>query len=319
MNEEEKKESPPSTDDSPQQNAQLNPPSTDETIAPAEINSEAEPQPETSNQKPETETDMEVHHHTHHEHGKRNWKSYFWEFLMLFLAVFCGFLAEYQLEHKIERDRAKELAKNLYDELKADSVLAQTTLGFRLNKNEACLNMAVYLRNSDSSLERPSSTFYRNFSYAFTNTAGFGFEPKNAVLSQLINSGALRYFKSNELQTKLSEMQMFVNRMKDRNYREFTLLDFTIRPYQIKHFDNRWNAEILKDVKDSISKIWTTDYARYKQPRILHLSEFDREEMENVALQIFMMSNGTMVAYIKPYIKLNHELLATLRKEYHLE
>lgn len=36
---------------------------------------------------------MEVHHHAHHE-GKKNWKSYFWEFLMLFLAVFCGFLAE---------------------------------------------------------------------------------------------------------------------------------------------------------------------------------------------------------------------------------
>lgn len=52
---------------------------------------------------PKSDTEeMEVHHHTHHEHGKRNWKSYFWEFLMLFLAVFCGFLAEYQLEHTIE-------------------------------------------------------------------------------------------------------------------------------------------------------------------------------------------------------------------------
>jgi hypothetical protein len=40
------------------------------------------------------ESNMEVHHHAHHDHGKKNWKSYFWEFLMLFLAVFCGFLAE---------------------------------------------------------------------------------------------------------------------------------------------------------------------------------------------------------------------------------
>ena len=50
---------------------------------------------ETINPNQETEV-MEVHHHAHHE-GKKNWKSYFWEFLMLFLAVFCGFLAEYQL------------------------------------------------------------------------------------------------------------------------------------------------------------------------------------------------------------------------------
>jgi hypothetical protein len=45
---------------------------------------------------------MEVHAHSH-SHGKKSWRSYFWEFLMLFLAVFCGFLAEYQLEHKIEK------------------------------------------------------------------------------------------------------------------------------------------------------------------------------------------------------------------------
>ena len=51
---------------------------------------------------------MEVHAHSHsHE---KNWRSYFWEFLMLFLAVFCGFLAENQREHNIEK---KEL-RNFY-------------------------------------------------------------------------------------------------------------------------------------------------------------------------------------------------------------
>jgi hypothetical protein len=64
--------------------------STDETIAEAD-------QPITPNSQPITEQDMEVHHHAHDPaapHHKKNWKSYFWEFLMLFLAVFCGFLAE---------------------------------------------------------------------------------------------------------------------------------------------------------------------------------------------------------------------------------
>ncbi len=66
---------------------------------------------------------MEVHHHAHNPaepHHKKNWKSYFWEFLMLFLAVFCGFLAEYQLEHTIEHQREKEYAIALYDELITD-------------------------------------------------------------------------------------------------------------------------------------------------------------------------------------------------------
>jgi len=65
---------------------------------------------------------MEVHHHAHDPsaHQKKNWKTYFWEFLMLFLAVFCGFLAEYQLEHKIERDREGIYLKNLFEDLKDD-------------------------------------------------------------------------------------------------------------------------------------------------------------------------------------------------------
>ena len=63
---------------------QLNTSSTDETITPA-----AET-PEIINPTSEIK-DMEVHHHAHPTHGKKNWKSYFWEFLMLFLAVFCGF------------------------------------------------------------------------------------------------------------------------------------------------------------------------------------------------------------------------------------
>ena len=71
----------------------------------------------------EKEKDMEVHHHTHAAHGKKNWKSYFWEFLMLFLAVFCGFLAEYQLEHKIERDREKVYMQNMLEDLKADTAI----------------------------------------------------------------------------------------------------------------------------------------------------------------------------------------------------
>ena len=86
MSEEEKIEQQQPIDDSLQQEQQLNQPSTDETSNAAE-------RPQTINYKPETE-DMEVHHHAHHEHGKKNWKSYFWEFLMLFLAVSLGFYAE---------------------------------------------------------------------------------------------------------------------------------------------------------------------------------------------------------------------------------
>ena len=85
------------------------------------------PNPVTNAIIPNQETEnMEVHHHAHDPaapHHKKNWKNYFWEFLMLFLAVFCGFLAEYQLEHKIERDREKVYMQNMLDDLKADTAI----------------------------------------------------------------------------------------------------------------------------------------------------------------------------------------------------
>jgi hypothetical protein len=64
---------------------------------------------------------MEVHSHSH-AHGKKNWKSYFWEFLMLFLAVFCGFLAENQREKIVEHHREKEFARSLLEDLSNDTL-----------------------------------------------------------------------------------------------------------------------------------------------------------------------------------------------------
>src|SRR5690242_2813587 len=71
---------------------------------------------------------MEVHHHTHHTHEKRNWKSYFWEFLMLFLAVTLGFFVENQREHYIEDKRAKEFSKSLIEDMQNDKVAVQTQI-----------------------------------------------------------------------------------------------------------------------------------------------------------------------------------------------
>jgi len=76
------------------------------------------PTEDTVSNKPNQEAEhMEVHHHAH-QAEKKNWKSYFWEFLMLFLAVFCGFLAEYQLEHKIEKEKETVLSVSFLTELR---------------------------------------------------------------------------------------------------------------------------------------------------------------------------------------------------------
>jgi hypothetical protein len=93
----------------------------------------------------ENQNDMEVHHHAHNPaepHHKKNWKAYFWEFLMLFLAVFCGFLAEYQLEHKIESDRGKQYTYSFYEDMITDSSHFNNLISSFQIKLSAFQNMA---------------------------------------------------------------------------------------------------------------------------------------------------------------------------------
>ncbi len=317
MNEEEK--SPPSTDDSPQQNVQLNPPSTDETIAPAEINSEAEPQPETSNQKPETETDMEVHHHTHHEHGKRNWKSYFWEFLMLFLAVFCGFLAEYQLEHKIERDRAKELAKSFYEELKSDSVAIAEKSRNRILLENSVQYMKDYFK--DSSFSKFSKQFVIHFHRMFAFNAPTLFEPKTIILEQLKNSGSLRYFKNDELQKLTGELTVLINNINGRREMEASYRQSYIIPLLIKHFDSDFEettrksgAQNLIDFIAEYEKKSTEIPFKLRKPE-----QIDTDEARNILSVFAITYRGTRTIQFQKYIEVNAELLKVLRNEYHVE
>ncbi|MBY0477204.1 MAG: hypothetical protein K2Q24_06135 [Chitinophagaceae bacterium] len=188
--------SPPSTDDSQQQEPQLKTSSTDETIAPAaETTPEVEP-PSPLNPQPSTIENMEVHHHAHDPaapHHKKNWKSYFWEFLMLFLAVFCGFLAEYQLEHTIEHQREKQYIKSMVDDLKTDSIRIARIID--LNKQQVSgfdsLLQSVYRKPITDSSMRGLYYFHRKYSTQL-NKMLFS---KTTIL-QLKNSGGFRLIRN---------------------------------------------------------------------------------------------------------------------------
>lgn len=186
MQEEEKKNSPPSTDDIPQQHAQLNQPSTDEPVAPGAETSKENEQPPTLNPSPSTIENMEVHHHAHHDHGKKNWKSYFWEFLMLFLAVFCGFLAEYQLEHTIEKDREITYIKSLVKDLAYDTMCFNRTIKRIENKLPYYDSVMFFFKNPGIFSNKLPFRFYIK-----TNLEQI-YQPLSPTLQQLRNSGNLR-------------------------------------------------------------------------------------------------------------------------------
>jgi hypothetical protein len=180
---------------------------------------------ETITQNQETEN-MEVHHHAHHE-GKKNWKSYFWEFLMLFLAVFCGFLAEYQLEHKIEKDRAKQYVQSFYNDLKTDTAEFARLIVIYERKKQA-----FSMRNEcfDSLTEniKLNNTCFNNL---IRQVNGFP-DMVNAdqTLLQLKNAGGLRLLAKTDADSILEYDKQI------RSFLKYETTGFQERQYRMRDF-----------------------------------------------------------------------------------
>ena len=131
---------------------------------------------------------MEVHHHAHHE-GKKNWKSYAWEFIMLFLAVFCGFLAEYFLEHRIEKEKGKQYVETMIEDIISDSIKINKAIKLCTIQKlglDSLANNVLSIPYTDSSLKR---IYYLHLWY--TRNDNIMYFTKRTI-SQLKNSGGMR-------------------------------------------------------------------------------------------------------------------------------
>jgi hypothetical protein len=142
---------------------------------------------------------MEIHHHSHGSHGKKNWRSYVWEFLMLFLAVFCGFLAEYQLEHMIEHQREKKYVQSLIEDLKTDQVSIDQHVN-SVNKGLLMMDSMIHLLNSPVNLAANSRYLYYwarlapRLNPLTSNTRTF---------EQLKNSGSFRLIRNLDVSNRI--------------------------------------------------------------------------------------------------------------------
>ncbi len=149
---------------------------------------------ETTIETTQASENMEVHHHAHHDHGKKTWKSYFWEFFMLFLAVFCGFLAELQLEHYIEHQREKKYVYRIYNDLKKDT---------SFYKNHANYQMGIY-RLLDSAVTLLDNGAYKKSPDLFydillrARTTRY-LEYHNTAFDQMKTSGNLRLIRKENI------------------------------------------------------------------------------------------------------------------------
>jgi hypothetical protein len=247
---------------------------------------------------------MEVHQHAHHDHGKRNWKSYFWEFLMLFLAVFCGFLAEYKLEQTIERHREKEFILSMIEDAATDTAaihgaIAQNTL--RIAEAEKLCNASLNYSGSQAEDTRiywscRKTIYYPELMY-----------PADRTLFQLKNAGGMRLIKNKQAAESIIQYDNSGKRVLNQQaYYEHYLTELTKASSRIMNF------EVLLTYKNkSASKSYDT--ARLVNPTTDKLLDLGNNAK---------MFQGVMRMYIIRLQEMEKEslqLMDKLRKEYEIE
>jgi hypothetical protein len=137
---------------------------------------------------------MDIHHRAHHE-GKKNWKSYIWEFLMLFLAVFCGFLAQNLLEHRLERERGDQYVRSMIEDIISDSAKINQSYEFG-KKQELALDSLSKLFDDPPYNDTTIKRMYVLMLRYTMNVADVAFTKR--TVSQLKNSGGMRLIANKE-------------------------------------------------------------------------------------------------------------------------
>ncbi len=258
---------------------------------------------ETIPQNQDTEN-MEVHHHAHHE-GKKNRKSYFWEFLMLFLAVFCGFLAEYQLEHTIEHQREKKYIQSLHSDLEADINRLTVIIQLR-NERAQMLDSFSNLLNSKEALSHSNDLYYYN-SFA-TRGVAFRFTPVDGTMQQLKNAGNLRLVRKSTVSDSIVSYDVYVRALMWGTQDEEDMMG-TYRNIAEGIFD----GVLLNSMRDDDNNVNRLDH---NPP--LRLTD-DLKFRLNYRIHMLTVFNKTMRKEARKLLGKAQRLSGLLKKEYQLE
>lgn len=233
---------------------------------------------------------MEVHHHAHNPaepHHKKNWKSYFWEFLMLFLAVFCGFLAEIYHTHIVNKDIEKRNIKSYINNIENDRIRLIESIHFceeKIKLTDSLVNLKGEF--SDSIFEK--KYFYYALKLIYTDF----YYPDESTFLQMQSSNTLRLVdKPNVIDSILSYHQ---NNIKLINQKHFVEKYFDLafdNLAQIADFRNISNLNLNKNYQQ------LQNYLNYKVAE----NSSTRNYLEN---------------FLKPQLRSASKLIPFLKKEY---
>lgn len=253
---------------------------------------------------------MEVHTHTHTP--RKKFTHYLWEFMMLFLAVTLGFFVENQREHYVEKQRAKEYTKTLIEDLSVDTVELLDVIKENKIIFSCCDSISKWAQRGIKN-NIVSGRFYY---YCNIGT----FSPRvvwhTATLTQITQSGSLRYFRNAELVKKLSTYYAnidFISGMNqgDVNYRGESI---KLRSRLLNNFYyskySAYSITQFSEIPDSLLLVRIP--LQTNDPSLLN-------EFANSFETRRRVMNLMINRYYAEALKTANELIEMLKMEYHLK
>jgi hypothetical protein len=180
-----------------------------------------------------------------------------------------------------------------------------------------------YVRDSD--VVNLSPNFYPAFTSTFISTLTIIFQPKDGILNQLTNSGALRYFKSSKLQEEIGNISVDIANLREGNKEEETFRESKMRAFIIAHYDYKWFETLAAMAEQKMDNPFIEgwfkklDLTTIKKPVIINSAQFNRQEAANLASEYLVIIRGFRLILYNQYVKSNHQLLETLRSEYNIK
>lgn len=207
---------------------------------------------------------MEVHHHAHDPampHHKKNWKSYFWEFLMLFLAVFCGFLAESYHTHLVNKGIEKRNIEMMLSGLKNDTAQLNRTI-FRSNERVKYLDTLLSFQGTHN-IEtlvsyRFGDLFYKcgQVSYFISNDAAFEQMKSSGSIKLIENKSVLdSIYAYNQANTIINANKDYLEKHQSAAIQNSSKFMNYQKAFQIKNDPTTFAPDIVYNGNDKINII----------------------------------------------------------------
>jgi hypothetical protein len=249
---------------------------------------------------------MEVHTHTHTK--RKKFTHYLWEFLMLFLAVFCGFLAENFREHQVEKNRARQYAILLYADIKEDTSFLNFQMRV-LNFVNPRIDTFINLVQKYKPEELPGGTWYY---YGRFPARYFDVTFQDATIQQLKSSGGLRSFR-NSVANAIARYDQACRYVQSQiNNQNLHYLEV------VKWRNQLFNIYLMNEIMDLNIPLSKIDSFKKSPLQPLSLRKEDFIQYSNIS-QYRVNSNKFLYSQYENVLKNGENLLALLKKEYHLE